>query len=226
MIVVMTNENADRAAAPGFDPYNTSLASSSATPSMFGITELAFVKDIVGYVDSHYATLADKGHRAIAGVSLGGMHTLFVTANNPQTFGYVGLFSALINNEFSKPVHISKINKAVNRIRSIGRYIPSVPTSKPGRSVTEISQYANKGKLAVYDSLDVKLQRQFATPPALYYIAIGINDPLLSQNDDYRTLLNGAHYKFTYHESNGGHEWCNWRRYLVDFLPKLFKSNQ
>lgn len=226
MIVVMTNENADRAAAPGFDPYNTSLASSSATPSMFGITESAFVKDIVGYVDSHYATLADKGHRAIAGVSLGGMHTLFITANNPQTFGYVGLFSALINNEFSKPVHISKINKAVNRIRSIGRYIPSVTTSKPGRSVTEISQYANKGKLAVYDSLDVKLQRQFATPPALYYIAIGINDPLLSQNDDYRTLLNGAHYKFTYHESNGGHEWYNWRRYLVDFLPKLFKSNQ
>ncbi len=50
--------------------------------------------EIVSYVDSHYSTIADKQHRAIAGLSMGGMTSMFVSANYPNLFDYVGLFSA------------------------------------------------------------------------------------------------------------------------------------
>ncbi len=50
--------------------------------------------EIVNYVDAHYSTLADKQHRAIAGLSMGGMTSMFVSANYPDLFDYVGLFSA------------------------------------------------------------------------------------------------------------------------------------
>ena len=45
------------------------------------------------YVESHYRTINDKNHRAI------GFHSLYISANNPDLFGYVGLFSAAINRQ-------------------------------------------------------------------------------------------------------------------------------
>jgi enterochelin esterase family protein len=36
-------------------------------------------------------------------------------------------------------------------------------------------------------------------------------------------MLDKYGIKHEYHESAGGHTWINWRRYLNDFAPKLFK---
>lgn len=67
------------------------------------------------------------------------------------------------------------------------------------------------------------LERQFANPPSLYWIAIGKDDFLYDLNTDYRTTLQSAGYPFEYHESAGGHTWSNWRDYLVEFAGKIFK---
>lgn len=61
-----------------------------------GAVETAFVKDVTGYVDSHYRTIADKEHRAIAGLSLGSLQTMYITAANPDVFDYIGLFSPIM----------------------------------------------------------------------------------------------------------------------------------
>jgi len=37
-----------------------------------------------------------------------------------------------------------------------------------------------------------------------------------------RTMLNRQYIKHVYTESGGGYIWINWRRYLADFLPRLF----
>ena len=50
--------------------------------------------EIVNYVDATFNTIPDKQHRAIAGLSMGGMHTLMITANYPDLFNYIGLYSA------------------------------------------------------------------------------------------------------------------------------------
>lgn len=62
-----------------------------------GIVEATFVNNVVSAVDSHYRTLPDKEHRAIAGLSIGAMQAMYISANSPNMFGYVGLFSAMVH---------------------------------------------------------------------------------------------------------------------------------
>ena len=93
MIVVMTNGCTKHVAAPGYShegmwrPYMSG--------SMDGSFEAMF-PSIVEWVDDHYRTKAKKAHRAIAGLSMGGFHSMQISKEYPAMFGYVGLFSAAI----------------------------------------------------------------------------------------------------------------------------------
>lgn len=53
-----------------------------------------FLKDILPYIEKHYRVLADRAHRAIAGLSMGGAHTLNIAIPNLSLFGYVGVYSS------------------------------------------------------------------------------------------------------------------------------------
>lgn len=75
----------------------------------------------------------------------------------------------------------------------------------------------------IYQNMEAKLQRQFKNPPALYWIGIGTDDFLYSFNTDYRKLLDRLHCPYTYYETGEGHIWRNWRIYLSEFVPLLFK---
>ena len=54
----------------------------------------SLVKDVIPFVEKTYRVLANKDNRAIAGLSMGGGHTLAATNNNPGVFGYIGVFSS------------------------------------------------------------------------------------------------------------------------------------
>ena len=58
-----------------------------------GETEVHFMQDIVATVDSLFRTVPEKSGRAIAGMSTGGLQSIYLSANYPDSFGYVGLFS-------------------------------------------------------------------------------------------------------------------------------------
>lgn len=62
-----------------------------------GNVESVFVEDVVKTVDSVYRTIPDKAHRAIAGLSIGGMQAMHISANYPDIFDYVGMFSAMVH---------------------------------------------------------------------------------------------------------------------------------
>ena len=49
--------------------------------------------ELIPYVDSHFRTIADKGHRAMAGLSMGGMETHTITLNKPEVFSHYALLS-------------------------------------------------------------------------------------------------------------------------------------
>jgi len=51
------------------------------------------LKVLIPYIDSHYRTIADQEHRAMAGLSMGGAHTIRFGLTNPETFDYIGIFS-------------------------------------------------------------------------------------------------------------------------------------
>jgi enterochelin esterase family protein len=53
-----------------------------------------FNGDILPYVETHYRVHADRQHRAIAGLSMGGAHTLSIGIPNLDKFAYLGVFSS------------------------------------------------------------------------------------------------------------------------------------
>jgi enterochelin esterase family protein len=53
-----------------------------------------FAKDVRPYVEKHYRVLADRAHRAIAGLSMGGAQTLNVAFGHLEDYGYIGVFSS------------------------------------------------------------------------------------------------------------------------------------
>ena len=50
---------------------------------------------LIAWIEAHFRTLTDKKNRAIAGLSMGGFHTMHTAALLNQSFDYVGIFSAL-----------------------------------------------------------------------------------------------------------------------------------
>ena len=55
--------------------------------------QVVLLTDIIPMVEKEYRVIADAQHRAMAGLSMGGMQTRRITVANPTTFAYVGQFS-------------------------------------------------------------------------------------------------------------------------------------
>ena len=179
MIVVMPNGNASQEAAPGESSRGMVPPTMQLPKTMEGSYEQAF-PEIVKFIDKNYRTIKSKSGRAIAGLSMGGFHSLHISKQYPDMFNYIGLFSAAI--------------------------MPNKEVSSP-----------------IYENMEGKLKVQFDKNPALYWIAIGKTDFLYKVNEEYRKLLDEKGYKYTYYESDEGHIWKNWRIYLTEFVPMLFR---
>lgn len=179
MLVVMPNGYTGMEAAPGESEAGMFKPSMGMATSMEGSYESSF-PDIVKFIESRYRVIKAKNGRAIAGLSMGGFHSMHISKYYPDMFDYVGLFSAAI--------------------------MPNKDSKSP-----------------VYQNLEQKLKIQFDKKPKLYWIGIGKTDFLYQANKDYRKLLDEKSYKYTYRESDGGHIWKNWRIYLSEFAPLLFK---
>lgn len=93
MIVVMTNGCTKHVAAPGYSEEG--MWSPYMSGSMDGSFEKMF-PSVVEWVDKHYRTIAKPEMRAIAGLSMGGFHSMQISKEYPTMFDYVGLFSAAI----------------------------------------------------------------------------------------------------------------------------------
>ena len=55
--------------------------------------ETVLVDELIPYIDSNFRTQADKKHRAMAGLSMGGFETKLITLRRPEVFNYYGLLS-------------------------------------------------------------------------------------------------------------------------------------
>ena len=173
MLVVMTNGNAWQQAAPG------EAADGMPQPAMrmAGDRPTASFEesfgDVIKYVESNYRVIKKKEARAVAGLSMGGGHSFNISRTYPNTFDYVGLFSAA----------------------------------------------ARIGDKAVEESLKKQRDNGFK----LYWIACGDADFLYQMNKDVMKYMDSINFPYTYRESSEGHIWRNWRIYLSEFAPMLFK---
>ena len=55
------------------------------------------VQDVIPFIERTYRVRSDKWHRAMAGLSMGSMHTSMATLSHPELFGYAGLFSGFMH---------------------------------------------------------------------------------------------------------------------------------
>ncbi|GLB49650.1 esterase [Neptunitalea lumnitzerae] len=178
MVVVMPNGNVIQQAAPGEGVKGYYTPQFMMPKTMEGTFEASF-KDIMAFIEANYRIKKGKKNTGIAGLSMGGYHSLHISRYYENTFDYVGLFS------------------------------PATLPTKDKHS-------------DVYNNIEETLKTQKENKYQLYWIGIGKEDFLFKNVIDFRNTLDSIGMTYEYHESEGGHEWKNWRDYLVLFLPKLF----
>jgi len=185
MIVVMTNGNANQAGAQNEVPPLPSSGEQgmAAYQRLAGKFEEHLVKDAVPFIEKYYRTLTGMNNRAIAGLSMGGAHTMTITNDNPGMFGYIGVFSM--------------------GIMGMGPNNPEAAKQEQER-LAKFEVLKNSGY-------------------KLYWIGCGKDDFVYAGVTALRSILDKTGFRYVYRESTGGHTWANWRIYLSEFGPMLFK---
>ena len=138
-----------------------------------------FSSDIVPYVEKNFRALPGRANRAIAGLSMGGNHTLSIALSHLDQFDYVGVFSS-------------------------GFLGPQGPDSAAAPYRAALS--------------DPRINRL-----KLFWFATGKDDFILPATKGTLAILDRNKVRYIYTESAGGHTWPNWRAYLAEFAPKLFR---
>jgi enterochelin esterase family protein len=77
--------------------------------------EHVLINDVIPYIDANYRTIPDQQHRAMAGLSMGGMQTHTIALAHLDTFSHIGLFSggSITTNEITNLAAFKKKVKLV-----------------------------------------------------------------------------------------------------------------
>lgn len=214
LVVIMPNGNVEFDAAPGESPYMDKVPSASNITSMLGKIEEAFVPEVVGYAEKNYRIIGDKEHRNIAGLSLGGLQTLYIAINNPKLFDNVGLFSPQTTNMLNTKniKQLKSLEDNISKVKTVFAVLRGdVPSEKADGKLS---------KVVIYENFEEKLARFYKENPNLVYIGVGEDDFVLKLVNDFRSVLDKNKYPYHYNLTDGAHTWENWRKYLIDFLPR------
>jgi enterochelin esterase family protein len=167
-----------------------------------------FVTDVMPYVEKHYRVLTDRANTAIAGLSMGGLQTLEVAIPHLDRFAYIGVYSSGL---------IGAFPNAGGRGRGVAPAAASAaPAFAPaGASAGPVEwEKVNAAKLN-----DASLKKGLR----LLWFGTGKEDFLLSTTTATVDLFKRHGFTPVFVESPGGHTWINWRNYLSEFAPQLFR---
>ncbi len=81
------------AQARGQNPQRQGPGGPGAEMNFAGQFQSILFDDLIPYIESNYRVFTDQKHRALAGLSMGGMQTRSITTANPDKFSYIGMFS-------------------------------------------------------------------------------------------------------------------------------------
>ena len=159
--------------------------------------------DLIPWVDGHFRTQSDKDHRAMAGLSMGGMQTASVTMANLDKFSYIGLFSGGTAAGFGAG----------------GRGSP-IPVAAPAPTPATLDlKTIYNGAMANPAEFNKKVN--------VFFFSCGTEPPLenpegLKRHQE-QLVAAGIKNSYCYISPGTSHEWQTWRRSLYTFAPLLFK---
>jgi len=210
MIVVMPNGHqpsttpaGGRGGVPGAPG-----AAAQAPPAINPFT-LEFVNDVMPYVNAHYRVKSDRDDRAIAGLSMGGSQTLDIAFRHLSKFAYVGVFSS--------GASLGGGARAATPAAP-GAAAPAAAPA-PAAAAQPAAPRPDWEAIHLADLDNPKLKKD----TELIWLATGSDDRLMANTKATVELLKKHGFAPEFKETAGGHTWLNWRDYLIEFAPRLFK---
>jgi len=196
MIVVMDSGYATYATdSSGVGNRDPSSAYLSPRIEAFGSV---LIYDLIPTIDHSYRTIADRDHRAMAGLSMGAMETMAVALTHLDTFSHIGAFS------------LPFFGKMPPQSSSAQSSRPTPPPFDPNTA------YGGVFASAATFNREVRLL-WFGAGTA----EVRLNDAL--RNNVAKLTAQGLRPVF-YQSSGTAHEWLTWRRCLNEFAPRLFQA--
>jgi enterochelin esterase family protein len=159
-----------------------------------------FTRDVKPYIESHYRVRKGREHTAIAGLSMGGGQALNVAVPNLAQYAYVGVYSSGLLGGFP----------------DLMRRPPGAPAGPAPRMGPTADEWT---KMHAGTLTDASLKKGL-----LLWFATGKDDFLLTTTQATVALFEKQGFAPVYRETDGGHTWINWRQYLTDFVPLLFRT--
>ncbi|WP_122120508.1 alpha/beta hydrolase [Alistipes megaguti] len=150
--------------------------------------ERFFFEEFMPQIESRYRILADKQHRAIAGLSMGGGGTAAYALRHPELFGSACSMSGLLD-LFPSPRNYDNDFQ---------------------RSVVENSPVA---QLRAMTDQEVEQARTIR-----WWVDCGDDDFLWKSNVAFYTLMRERNIPVQYRMRDGGHTWRYWQQVLADIL--------
>ena len=171
--------------------------------------------EVVAHVDSQYRTRAERAHRGIAGLSMGGYGAISLALRYPDVFAAAASHSGVVSPAFL-PAD-SAGGRVTDRVadleRSYGKWLWPSMVLAFGRDST--------AWLAREPALMAKrlLSRRDALPALR--VDVGVEDRFLSQNRALHRALTQLGVRHVYREYPGKHDWDYWRGHLPESLTWL-----
>ena len=161
--------------------------------------ESYIVKELIPEIDKTYRTMADREHRIMAGLSMGGYGSLKFGMKYPEMFSLIGSFSGALGATSWTEKTAGAIGKSMDAVFG---------TDMAGGARTNNDIF--------------KMAREL-TPDKLkslpyIYQSCGTEDFLIQNNRDFLKLLNDAKVPHEYREHPGVHDWVFWDDQVREFL--------
>ena len=174
-----------------------------------------FIHELVPYIDNHYRTQADRSHRALLGLSMGGYGSVMLALHAPELFGIVVALSAAVRNE--------PMVQALPQDRYNWLYGPVFGTDLQGdERITE--HWKQNTPYYLIDSTNSANYTDIS-----WYIDCGLDDFLLPASEAFHKLLQQYGIPHEYHIRPGKHNWAYWYLSTVDgliFIDEIIKQTE
>ena len=160
------------------------------------------VNDLIPWIDANFRTLADRDHRAMSGLSMGGMQTAAVTMANLDKFSYIGLFSG--GTQAPRP---ASANPA--------------PAGLPAGAALPQTQFDIK---TIYNG-QMANPAEFNKKVHVFFFSGGsMENPDGLKKHQEQLIAAGITNSYMYISPGTAHEWQTWRRSLYVFAQLLFRN--
>jgi len=161
--------------------------------------ESYITRNLLGYVDAHYATIPDRSARAITGLSMGGHGALYIAIRNKDLFANAGSMSG--------GVDLRTSTKSLDIAKRIGS-IETNPAEWDNRSVINmVSSLKNN---------DLNLIIDCGASDFFYQINAGLHRRLLSLKIDHDYIERPGEHNWEY--------WANSIQYQMLFFDRIFEK--